>query len=187
MPNRIKSVLVLAAVLPMLLVAWRSLATSAAAAPGQAPPVAPTPEPRRERQGSDAAPEISFIDSPDAACYRTELDGDMCLINWSYISVNATAPQYVISMTIAIDGQLVAANWGFFQQSMFVPAELYDGGFRVSCGPPGAAGIPNLGRSYGYVIRARETGGLGAANYGSVTCPAGLSRTYLPLVWRSAP
>ena len=29
-----------------------------------------------------------------------------------------------------------------------------------------------MGYTYSYVIRAKETGGLGAANYGSVTCPA---------------
>ncbi len=45
-------------------------------------------------------------------------------------------------------------------------------GFQVACGPLGAGGNPTLGESYGYTIRARDSAGLGSANYGSVYCPA---------------
>jgi len=165
-------------VLLLLVAGWWGLAANASAAQAQ------PPEPRREVQGDPAAPAISFITSPGATCLRPQPKSDACYITWSYLSVTAAPSQYIISMTVAIDNQVRAVHWGFFQQSLFFPAELYGEGLRISCGPPGAAGLPGLGRAYSYVVRARETGGLQAANYGAVTCPAGLYTTYLPVLLR---
>jgi hypothetical protein len=131
-----------------------------------------TPPPRQERQGDPNAPEISFIDSPTAQCYMPEAHKDTCYIQWSYLNVSASTSQYIISMTMAIDGRTRAYYSGFFQTSMYVPQELSNPGYKVACGPPGSDVNPRLGKTYAYTIRSRETGGLSAANYGSVTCPA---------------
>jgi hypothetical protein len=50
----------------------------------------------------------------------------------------------------------------------------------VACGPRSASG---LGKTYAYTLRARETGGLSAANYGSVACP-GVYLLHMPLIRR---
>jgi len=57
-------------------------------------------------------------------------------------------------------------------------------GFKVACGWRGASGVPELGYSYNYVIRAAETGGLKSANYGMITCPADAGMVFLPFVTR---
>lgn len=142
------------------------------------------PPPRRERQSDPQAPEISFIDSPTATCYRPIDRLDTCYIEWNYLAVTASSSQYIISMTVSIDGKLRAYYAGFFQTSMYVPADFHKPGFMVTCGKKGASGYPNLGKSYSYILRARETGGLAAANYGSVTCPYGFPGVYLPWVAR---
>jgi len=143
--------------------------TSAAPAPQT---IAGEQPPGREREGDPNAPQISFIDSPTAQCILPEPHKDTCYIQWGYMQVTASSSQYVISMSVAIDGRLRAYYGGFFQTSMHVPGDMQSPGFRVSCGPPGASGLPTLGSTHSYTIRARETGGLRAANYGSVTCPA---------------
>jgi hypothetical protein len=82
-------------------------------------------------------------------------------------------------MTVEIDGRLRAYHSGFFQSSMYIPGDLYGDGFQVTCGKPDANG---WGKTYAFTLRARETGGLAAANYGSVTCPGDLARVFLPFV-----
>jgi hypothetical protein len=57
---------------------------------------------------------------------------------------------------------------------------VYGRGFKVACGPRSGDGLGNI---YAYTLRARETGGLGAANYGSVRCP-GMYLVYTPIVRR---
>jgi hypothetical protein len=84
-------------------------------------------------------------------------------------------------MTLMIDGRLRAYHGGFFQTYMDIPGDLYAQGFKVTCGMPGSGGVPGLGKSYSYIIRAAETGGLKSANYGSVYCPADVVRVLLPL------
>jgi hypothetical protein len=144
-----------------------------------------TPPPQRERQADPNAPAISFIDSPTATCYRPVHEtSDACYIEWSYMYVTASTSQYIISMTVEIDGRKRAYYSGFFQTSMYVPGDIHLPGFKVSCGVPGSNPIPGLGKSYSYTIRARETGGLGAANYGTVTCPAGPNKIFLPITVR---
>ena len=137
---------------------------------------------RREIQ-SDAEikqPAISFIDSPSPTCDQPDSSRNTCYITWNYLYVTASASQYVISMTVSIDNRLRAYHSGFFQASMYVPGDMYGRGFKVACGPRGAGG---LGNSYAYTLRARETGGLGAANFGSVRCP-GVYLVYMPIVRR---
>lgn len=124
---------------------------------------------RREADGD--APEISYIDSPSPTCSLPEPGTNVCYITWSYLNVTASTGQYMITSTIVLDGQLQAYVGGFFQNSMFIPGTMFGPGFRVPCGAPGASTSPDLGASYDYIIRARETGGVSAANYGTVSCP----------------
>jgi hypothetical protein len=165
-----------------LAVLWRAVIVTAQRQANEIEyqPAAGEPTPQRERQSDPDAPEISFIDSPAPTCYQPIPGTESCYIEWGYLQVSATSPQYIISMTVFIDDRLRAYYAGFFQTSMYVPPDLQHPGFRVDCGPPGASGIPGLGFQYNYTIRAMETGGLKAANYGAVTCPAGMYSLYLP-------
>jgi hypothetical protein len=153
--------------------------------PTMAPPnLAPYPEDsiRREKDGDPSAVDISFIDSPSATCYRPIEHTNTCYIQWSYLYVTASSSQYIISMTVSISNQIRAYYSGFFQSSMYIPGDMQTPGFRVSCGEPGSGGNADLGRAYPYTIRARETGGLKSANYGTVYCPADTIRLYLPIM-----
>lgn len=132
--------------------------------------------------GDPSAVDISFIDSPSATCYLPEPHTNTCYIQWSYLNVTASSSQYIISMTVAISNQIRAYYSGFFQTSMYIPGDMQSPGFRVACGEPGSGGKADLGRMYPYTIRARETGGLKAANYGTVYCPADTIRLYLPVI-----
>ena len=171
-----------------LLAAFGLLGVRAKPVSRAAQSVAPTPvsadAPRREMSGGVEGPAISFIDSPSATCYRAAAGTGDCHIQWSYLSVTATSGQYIITMTVTIDNELRGYHSGFFQTSMYIPADLTDPGYRVACGAPGSGGVAGFGRIYSYVIRARETGGLGATNYGSVMCPADIVKRFLPLVQR---
>ncbi len=123
-------------------------------------------------QGAPQAPEISFIDSPTVACYQPDPNRDTCSINWYYMSVNAS-PNYMVAMTVTINTVgIVARMAGFFQTSMYVPYDMFDRGFQVACGSPGAGGNPNLGNAYAWTINARDSNNLKSANYGTVYCPA---------------
>ena len=143
-----------------------------------------SPPSQQERQADPNAPAISFISSPSPSCYRPIPATNVCYIEWSYLQVSASSSQYIISMTVAIDGRMRANYAGFFQTSMYVPAQMHSPGFKVPCGKPGASGIGGMGASHAYTIRAKETGGLSSANYGSVTCPAGTYDIYLPMTAR---
>ena len=137
---------------------------------------------RREIQAAAEIdqPTISFIDSPSATCYQPDPSRNTCYIQWNYLYVTASTSQYIISMTVSLNNHIVAYHSGFFQTSMYIPSDMLGRGFKVDCGPRNASG---LGKSYAYTLRARETGGLGAANYGSVICP-GVYLAYLPLIRR---
>ena len=137
---------------------------------------------RREIQADTEIkqPTISFIDSPSATCYQPDGSRNTCYIEWSYLYVTASASQYIISLTVSINNRLVAYHSGFFQTAMYIPSDMVGRGFKVACGPRTAIG---LGNSYAYTLRARETSGLSAANYGSVACP-GVYLVYVPLVRR---
>jgi len=137
---------------------------------------------RREVQTSTEIdqPTISFIDSPSATCYQPDPSQNTCYIEWTYLYVTASTSQYIISMTVSLNNHIVAYHSGFFQTYMYIPDDMVGHGFKVACGPRNASG---LGKTYAYTLRARETGGLSAANYGSVTCP-GVYLVNLPLVRR---
>ncbi len=152
------------------------LPTAAAAGP------AGPPQPGRERTADPGAPAISFIESPNPTCTRPVAGTGICYIEFGYLYVTAATNNYILSMTVTIDDRLRAYHGGFFQSTMFIPSDMTAPGYRVSCGAPGSAGRPDMGRSHSYIIRARESGGLSAANYGSVTCPADVVRLYVPLV-----
>jgi hypothetical protein len=128
-------------------------------------------EARREADGDGLSPAISFIDSPSPTCVLPTPGTDVCYIQWQYLYVTASAGQYIISSTIALDGHLQAHVSGFFQTSMFIPGSMLTPGFRVPCGAPGVSGNPARGFDYAYTLRARESGGLGSANFGTVSCP----------------
>ena len=64
---------------------------------------------------------VAFIDSPTASCSQPDSRSDSCWITWPYLWVSTAEPAYIISMTVAIDGQIVANHRGFFQSSMYVP------------------------------------------------------------------
>ena len=137
-----------------------------------------TDQQRREVQTDGTSPTISFIDSPGATCYRANVG--TCYLQWSYLSVSASSSQYIISMTLSINGQVRAYSSGFFQTAMYIPSDMFKHGFKVACGT--VSGPQGLGYSYDYVIRAVETGGLGAANYGTITCPADVGTIFIPIV-----
>jgi hypothetical protein len=113
---------------------------------------------------------IGFIDSPNAYCFQPDQAQNVCYVNWGTIHVDA-APNYMISLTIELDGRLVARNNGFFQTSMTIPASMHGQGYKMACGAKGAGGDPDWGKAYSYVIRARDSANLGSANYGTVYCP----------------
>ncbi|TFG72189.1 MAG: hypothetical protein E4H27_03125 [Anaerolineales bacterium] len=148
-----------------------------------APPVSSDP-PQREGFADIQSPTISFIDSPSATCYNPVAGTGACYISWNYLYVTAASSQYVISMTVSIDNHIRAYHSGFFQTTMYIPYDMTAPGFLVTCGTKGSGGNPKLGNAYSYTIRARETSGLSAANYGSVTCPADTIKLYLPMIQR---
>jgi hypothetical protein len=156
----------------ILSLAW-GLVLAASATAVQGPPSPLAAKPIRERGVDGRVPTISFIESPAATCYRAEELSETCYIDWTYLYVTAATSQYILSMTVEIDGRLRANIQGFFQTYMYIPSEMYAPGFEVACGQPGAGGMPVLGSLYGFTIRATESGGGSpAANYGSVRCPA---------------
>jgi hypothetical protein len=127
-----------------------------------------------------AAPNISAISSPSATCSRPTPGSGACYIQWDYLYVTAASSSYVISMTVSINNQIRAYHSGFFQTYMYIPSDMTANGYQVVCGfPQNSAGF---GNSYSYTIRARDSSGLTAANYGSVTCPSDIARLYLPLI-----
>ncbi|NJN43569.1 MAG: hypothetical protein HC806_01720 [Anaerolineae bacterium] len=65
---------------------------------------------------------------------------------------------------------------------MYIPSDMTDPGYKVTCGLPGDGGNPTFGNIYSYTIRARETGGLSSANYGTVKCPADIVKVNIPLI-----
>ena len=157
------------------------LATPSGVMPGSTTPFGPH-MPHREISGDSKSPAISFIDSPSATCSRPVAGTGACYIQWDYLYVTAASSSYIISMTVAIDDHIRAYHAGFFQTSMYIPSGMTAPGYKVTCGTPGSGGTANWGHTYSYVIRARETAGLGSANYGSVACPADTVRVFLPFI-----
>ena len=130
------------------------------------------PESYQSENGESNTPLISFIDSPTAACMQPDSIKNECFINWYFMSVSGD-PNYIITMTVMInDIGFVSRYSGFFQTSMYVPYGMNQQGFKVACGSLGDGGNPNWGEAYAWTIKARDSAGLSAANYGTVYCPA---------------
>lgn len=141
--------------------------------------------PKRESQGENLrqiegdvptedpqSPLISFIDSPSPTCYQPNPGRDECYLNWYFMSVSAAPATYMLTMTVTLnDFGPVAHTQGFFQSSMYIPYNMLGDGFKVACGPLGAGGNPTLGNAYQYTIRARDSNGQLASNFGTVRCP----------------
>jgi hypothetical protein len=178
-----RAILAGAIALAGLAIGWGVLAAGPRLA-AAAVPILGTPAPPRRALQADPSVQATTIDSPSPTCYRPVAGTGSCYIQWNYIFVVASSPQYVISTTVSIDGRLSAYHGGFFQTSMYVPGQLYGPGFRVQCGLPAGDGHTDLGNTYSYTIRARETGGNVATNSGSVQCPADVVRVFLPITRR---
>lgn len=138
--------------------------------------------PYRETSGDINSPDISFIDSASPTCYQPIAGTGACYIQWDYLGVSANSGTYVISMTVTIDDHIRAYHSGFFQSSMLIPSGMTDPGYKVACGLPGSGGTANWGNIYTFEIHARESTGLTAANYGSVTCPADIVSIFIPII-----
>jgi hypothetical protein len=130
------------------------------------------PEGTLPESGTPNQPLISFIDSPTVACVQPDPNKNECFINWYYMSVSAD-PNYMITMTVKLnDFGFMGRYNGFFQTSMYVPYSMNPQGYKVTCGLPNDGGDPNWGKAYSYSIQARDSAGLGSANYGTALCPA---------------
>jgi hypothetical protein len=181
MSNSLRISLLILALLAGLLLAW-GVVEAAPALKGSSDAretstlTTPTPLPN---QPAVVSPDISSIQSPTASCFLPQANTGACFITWSYLSVDAD-PNYIITMTVSIDDKAVARFNGFFQTSMYVPPELLV--FRVACGIPGSGGDAKWGANHSYTLRARDSAGLAAANYGTITCPADIVRRYLPIL-----
>lgn len=116
------------------------------------------------------APEISFITSDNPGCHQPDPALDRCLITFSRLWVDA-APNYMIRLTLELNGRLVARYGGFFQTGMDIGATAFGQGITVPCGRGGQGGVPGLGRKYNFIIRAEDSASLKAANYGAIHCP----------------
>lgn len=132
-------------------------------------------ESAQQVQGTNARsgfvrPAIGFIDSPNAYCSQPDPAQDICYINWGTIYVDA-APNYMVDLSIQINGRYVARNRGFFQTSMTIPATMNDRGFKVACGIKGAGGDPDWGNAYPWVIAATDSAQLTSRNFGTAICP----------------
>ncbi|OGO10812.1 MAG: hypothetical protein A2Y53_07495 [Chloroflexi bacterium RBG_16_47_49] len=184
MSHPIRLSLVIVVLLAGLLLAWGVVQAAPAlqVSPGTSGiSMLATPTPLPD-QPAVVSPDISFIDSPTASCILPRANTGVCFMTWYYMYANAD-PNYIITMTVGIDDKARARYNGFFQTNMFVPSELMV--FRVACGELGSGGNPNLGAIHNYVLRARDSAGLGAANYGTVFCPADEpARIFLPLLNR---
>jgi hypothetical protein len=139
-------------------------------------------QPHRETSGQPKAADISFIDSPSPTCLRPNPGSGACTIQWEYLAVTAAPGAYVISMTVAIEGQLRSYHGGFFQTSMVIPGDMTGPGYKVVCGFPNAGSEPGLGNSYTYALNARDSAGLKASNTGTISCPADPTYAYVPIV-----
>lgn len=123
-------------------------------------------------EADGGGPRISNIDSPTPSCYQPDVGSNVCYINWYYLSVNAAPATSMLTMTVTLNAVgPIAHHQGFFQSSFFVPGQMFGQGFRVECGPTGAGGNPTLGNAYGYSIRARDSNGQIAGNFGTIFCP----------------
>ncbi len=126
------------------------------------------------------APTVGFIDSPSPTCVQPDPRKDECRVSWGDTTVSADAGSYMTDMWFVLNGRVTSRVRGFFQADIVIPSSLHARGYRVPCGAPvddtSSCTAPctplKVGTSYPWAVRARESTGLRAANYGTVTCPA---------------
>ena len=126
-----------------------------------------------------ASPEIGFIISDNPGCYQPDPAVDRCLISFSRLAVDAS-PNYMVTLTLEINGRFIARYGGFFQTGMDLGGTPLGQGIKVPCGKRNEGGVPTMGRKYTYTLRAEDSATLKSANYGTLWCPP--FRGPLPLV-----
>ena len=179
----IRSGLLLVAILAGLLLAWTTVGAGAGfpVANDNTPLTATfaTPAPLPDKPAGEA-PFLTTPTDPTAVCMVKKIHSGVCVMNWEYLYASAD-PNYIITMTVAIDDKTRARFDGFFQTTMYVPSEML--GFQVACGTLGSGGYPNLGMSHNFLISARDSNGSKTTSSGSVICPADdLYHVYLSVV-----
>jgi hypothetical protein len=164
--------LLLMAILAGLLIAWTAVRAGtglqAASDTTLSAVSLATPSPLPDKPAGNA-PFLTAPNNPTAICVVKKIHSGVCSINWEYLYADAT-PNYIISMTLEIDGKTRARFDGFFQTSMYVPFEML--GFPVACGTLGSGGFPNLGLSHNFLINAGDSNSSNTTSSGSVICPA---------------
>ncbi len=123
------------------------------------------------------------IDSLSPTCVNSIPGSGVCYIKWYYVHLNV-APSSIVTMTFSIDNRLRANMQGFFQSEINLDNQLFQPGFKVTCGFPKSNAPFALGNTYSYAIRARDTSGANYSNSGQITCPADVARLHLPLIMR---
>lgn len=122
--------------------------------------------------GGDAGIAIGFIASDGPSCTQPNPAVNSCLVNFQRLRVDGGA-NYMIWMTVELNDRLVGKFRGFFQNVLDV-ANPFGPGIKVPCGPIGSGTDLDLGpggRRYNFTIRAKDSAGLTATNYGTIWCP----------------
>ncbi len=88
----------------------------------------------RQRDERPDAPTISFVDSQTPACIQLDYQRDDCQVNFNYLYVTADTNQYIISMSVRIDNRVRGYYSGFFQNYMYIPADMNGAGYRCAAG-----------------------------------------------------
>lgn len=128
---------------------------------------------QRTRTPPLAPQALGFIATESPHCIQLDPAVDACYINFQFNGVSSD--QYVTEFTVAVNGLIALRAYGFFQGAFSLPRNsLGDLGVRVACGRTGASGDvdPLVGLRHPFTIRARDSAGLNAANYGVIGCPA---------------
>jgi hypothetical protein len=116
---------------------------------------------------------LGFIATESPHCIQLDPAVDACYINFQFNGVSSD--QYVTEFTVAVNGLIAMRAYGFFQGAFSLPRNsLGDLGLRVACGRTGASGDadPLVGLRHPFTIRAKDSAGQNAANYGAIGCPA---------------
>lgn len=183
-----KGFVVLSFVTALLLAVWLWTSVDASGSSRSVSLVpSPTPlpvNPSYEEPSEPAQPQGSgSIDSFSPTCFNAIPGSGVCYINWQSVNLDV-APSYLVTMTFSIDNRLRANLQGFFQSGISLNSQVFQPGFRVTCGFPKSDSPSALGNTYAYAIRARDSSGANYNNSGQITCPADVVRLSLPLITR---
>lgn len=166
---------------------WTSVGVSGSSRRSVSPVSSPTSlpvHPSYEETPEPAQPQGSgSIDSLSPTCVNPIPGSGVCYINWHSVHLNV-APSYIVTMTFLIDSRQRANIQGFFQSEISLDSQMFQPGFRVTCGFPKSDSPSALGNAYAYAIRARDTSGANYSNFGQITCPADVVHLSLPFIKR---